>query len=1215
VVDSMPPNCPECGRPMTLRHRRSDGHPFYGCTGYPTCKGVVDANDAEGGQSPRYGDHIVLDSRPSELIPQTILAAPMLRDGITEFFQSCGAPSEFVYQCHDFEIERGLIRGVTQWRLDYPLFKQQELPQELSTILNVAESILLRGSLSFCSPNTEDALMQGLTTPTAIDDISRAMESIAINRSCLPMYDLFDSEEERIFWKLTSEWIESQNLRWQIIPQVHLSSLSNSIDVQSGQRCDFLFTDPLSESPPFIVEIDGKQHSGHAARDAQRDEALAQSGLDCYRIEASAVRDSNNGEISRFLHSLEGHSSKVNEESTIERVLRATKFIHQLQIALLRIITSGLFQNGEKAEVGVALPPILASTPNPLEVLKFAESDIQQLLERLSKLYGYEIETPQISLDLINDSSSDLKIIVCPSNQRESIAVKSPGASFILISDISFPSDISAPLSAAVPSVIQNPSRDEAVWFLNYLFRKPNFWDGQWEAVERSLMQKDSVVLLPTGGGKSIAFQLAAMLLPGRCVVIAPLIALINDQIDNLRRNGIDRCVGITSQISSYTEREARLNAFAEGHYLFCYVAPERFQISEFREALRALTVSVPINVVAIDEAHCVSEWGHDFRTSYLNIGRIAREYCESKGWVPPLIALTGTASKAVLKDTQRELGITDFDAIITPNSFDRPELRFHILRCRSEEKTSRVVGFIRSLPSLFGMPAGTFFQQMGGNSKCGIVFCPHVNGEYGISDVSNELKNGLPTGVGIYSGGPPRGVNNDEWDIRKNEAARAFKRNQSLMLVATKAFGMGIDKPNVRYTVHLGLPESIEAFYQEAGRAGRDGERAECLIILSDDLGSRSSDLLSPRISIGEVASQIESFGRNEADDITRNLWFHNQAFMGEAQDLEDVRTVMDDMGDISLRRTTTIVPHAKLGSNRNNARHRTEKAIHRLVVIGVVEDYTLNYSADEFSVAISGATKDQIGDSYATYAAAYQERLGQRARVDCQEIIQLEYSDFVANVAKMLIKFVYQHIELSRRSSLNEMLQAVSSTNDGEQLRSRILEFLQQSEYDSRLNEVISSQFGGLDRIGEIIVEIISPQDSAALRGGVARLLGSYPDNPGLLLLRCVSEVLSRDTDLDVAAQSLEAAMKFASTSYGISSEEIANALIDLVQVVARKPEATEKLVSVVMEWEGSDRNFLRDLTKILPSHLAVLPASRLLEILTTNSKNLRISTGATS
>ena len=208
-----------------------------------------------------------------------------------------------------------------------------------------------------------------------------------------------------------------------------------------------------------------------------------------------------------------------------------------------------------------------------------------------------------------------------------------------------------------------------------------------------------------------------------------------------------------------------RLQAFSAGHYLFCYIAPERFQIEGFRQHLRTLTVATPVSLIAVDEAHCDSEWGHDFRTAYLNLGRTAREYCSSDGQEPPVVALTGTASKIVLKDIQRELEITDIDAIITPSSFDRPELQFCVLKCKSSEKANRILGFLNRLPSDYAMSSSSFFDSSGNATSSGLVFCPHVNGEFGVVEQSRLLSKALGIPVSYYSGTAPRGVDRGIWN------------------------------------------------------------------------------------------------------------------------------------------------------------------------------------------------------------------------------------------------------------------------------------------------------------------------------------------------------------------------------------------------------------------------------------------------------------------
>lgn len=1175
----------------TARRGPNAGSQFWGCSRWPDCHAVVNLEPASpGGAGPSSASRW-----PADKLAFPVPAAAAPRDGLGQsaLFQVCGLPAAFVESLHTADVDRILVRSAAQWRLDFPLPHGEGVPPDDRGVLAVAEALLTRGTIPLCSPSLERELGTAAVPPADAEPIIEALRLVA----CAPSSRLrplsFDSQEERLVYGWVHGLVERNKLPWSLIPQVELASLSPVISPLSAQRGDLLLAHP--DLAPVLVEVNGAEHDARQDRDEERDRALSDAGVRVVRFLAGEAREGrgpNFDALERIL--FEGHLD-LPQETDLSITVRWCKFFHQMQLALLTALRGGWLSFDTPWKVGVVLPRTLRDDPRGSALTSLAVFDLLELLGRLLRLHGRPFP-PMEPLVLIPRDGVDeqLDVLVGPADGSVDELTAMARARF-LVSDVCFPGEIRAPLTAAPPARLVSPQAENACWFLRYLFRKEDFWEGQWEAVERTLKGLDSVVLLPTGGGKSIAFQLASLLLPGRCIVVDPIISLIEDQIDNLARVGIDRCIGITSQLST-DEREHALQAFKSGHYLFCYVAPERFQTIPFREALRALTANTPISLIAVDEAHCVSEWGHDFRTAYLNLGRITRDYCASNGITPPLVALTGTASKIVLKDVQRELGITSFDAIITPKTFDRPELRYSVLQCRSAEKVQRVQGLLERLPTDFGVVGTRFFQPAGTRTYAGLVFCPHVNGRYGVVENARHLSRALGTRVGVYSGESPKDADPNTWEEKKRRVARDFKRNRIAVLACTKAFGMGIDKPNIRYTIHIGLPASIESFYQEAGRAGRDRRHAECAIVLSNDDPNRSQRLLSPATPVEEVARIAKQTARNDADDIVRALWFHVRAFRGQQAEVQDVGTVLDHLGDIQSRQKV-CVKWLEMATPHELTRERAEKALHRLVVLGVVEDYTINYASHEFEVSIAGVSQEEIAAAFGRYAGAYQRRLGEQAEREALARRCQSQREYVLAVSKLLIDFIYQHIEMARRRALSEMLQATMSARTSDDLRRRVLDYLQQSEWDERLEAIRASARGGLDGLAPILEDLLSPNDAAALRAATGRALTSYPDVPGLLILRSVSEALSSDADPEVVRQNVEAALGFAIDKFMLEPSEVAAALGQAVTRAENKVGAAELLLRSALASTRADRALVRALVEHVPRGLAGLPARWLL------------------
>jgi len=501
------------------------------------------------------------------------------------------------------------------------------------------------------------------------------------------------------------------------------------------------------------------------------------------------------------------------------------------------------------------------------------------------------------------------------------------------------------------------------------------------------------------------------------------------------------------------------------------------------------------------------------------------------------------------------------------------------------------VLGFLGGLPGEFGVDAGCFFRPMGRQTYAGLVFCPHVNGPYGVVQQAEGLRRHFRTHVAVYSGEAPRNVEPDQWECEKRKVAHEFKRNQIAVMACTKAFGMGIDKPNIRYTVHIGLPSSIEAFYQEAGRAGRDRGRAECAIVLSNDDPRRSQDLLSPAKLVEEVAQVVEQAGWADFDDVLRVLWFHVQAFRGRRAEMQDIATMLDQLGEVRKHRQVTVTWREEPWSS--TGRQRAEKALHRLVVLGVVADYTVDFASKDFGVRIAGASQEEIAAAFGRYAAAYQHRLGEQAEQEALALPRVPHREYVLAVAERLVDFIYEHIELARRRALNEMLQALMTSRTGENLRRRILVYLEQSEWDERLEKVCVSKHGGVDALMPILDDVVTPNDAAALRAATGRALASYPDIPGLLILRSVSEVLSSDTDPAVVAQNMEGALRFAVEKFRLDPAELAVGLGRAMARASSKAGAAELLLGCCLGSPYTNRAIVRALLPNVTRDLAGIPA----------------------
>ncbi|WP_406699834.1 RecQ family ATP-dependent DNA helicase [Singulisphaera sp. Ch08] len=328
-------------------------------------------------------------------------------------------------------------------------------------------------------------------------------------------------------------------------------------------------------------------------------------------------------------------------------------------------------------------------------------------------------------------------------------------------------------------------------------FDLERFRPGQREVIENVVQGRDVLCVMPTGGGKSLCYQLPALLLPRMTLVVSPLIALMKDQVDVLIQRGV-RATLLNSSLDP-AEQRSRLQEIEAGQYDLVYVAPERFRSPRFVEAMAKVRPSL----LAVDEAHCISEWGHDFRPDYAKIG-LARRRIGS----PPCIALTATATDLVRRDIADQLDLQDPAQFVT--GFDRPNLGYAVVEARRD--ADKLVALAHSLEQNRG-PAVIYASS---RARC--------------ESVGQFLETHLNRSVAIYHAGLSR--------EERNSAQDRFMSGEAEIVVATNAFGMGVDKANIRSVIHFNMPGTLEAYYQEAGRAGRDGNSARCVLLFA--LGDR---------------------------------------------------------------------------------------------------------------------------------------------------------------------------------------------------------------------------------------------------------------------------------------------------------------------------------------------------------------------------------------
>jgi len=673
-------------------------------------------------------------------------------------------------------------------------------------------------------------------------------------------------------------------------------------------------------------------------------------------------------------------------------------------------------------------------------------------------------------------------------------------------------------------------------FFLNNIFDKPSFREGQFPIIANALNRKDTIGLLPTGGGKSLCYQLPCLLQPSINIVVCPIKSLMYDQYDNLVNIFINNLHFITSDLEQ-KEKQKIESKFEKGNYLLVWISPEKFQIPNFRDKISAIVTNFSIAYAVVDEVHCLSEWGHDFRTSYLNlaktIDKLSPKDEKGEGKIK-FIGLTATASVNVLKDIKiefaRQKQSIEDENIKSLLDYSREELFFEVIYDNGN-KFNQLIKIINNLRDKENFTIS--------DDKAGIVFTPNVNGEYGCYNIANKLNKIYQNQVNYFSGSVPTTFNgefkepimsNNEFNEYKIKIQKDFKENKYKLLVATKSFGMGIDKQNIFYTFHYGIPSSLEALYQEAGRAGRWDIRkienknkiAKCFVLFSPESIERKKidKLFHKDTTFTKLQDIIDEVGYNGKDIFKQFFLFvqrHNDIEIDFNIILKLIKTYFKENTQVKIFWTEA---RNKLKINNDIL----EKAIYRLSILGIVSDWTTDF-INQYEVQFDTINEEHIIKSLSYYINKYEPD------TDLSKALkQVVGNSILEKAIRYLLKWTFENIVYNRKQSLKTLYDLCLEFKDNNHFKQRINSYFIFSERTFVLQH-IAENTKNYEKWFEVLTinnnNVLYKNEFEKLKDSISRFLESYRNSVGLNFISGFVRLVLDDYDNTDGRERLESAM----------------------------------------------------------------------------------------
>ena len=1121
------------------------------------------------------------------------------------------------------DLELRVLSGSHRWDIDDKKLSFHELNKNQIGLLDIAQGILERGIWTIPSWEMEKYLANQFSEKlkwtiaenkddiTSLDfKVTDSLIDVDFNEALVTarwecestdgfLDNIWDSQLKEFSGSLAErtflEHILIPGLKFPLLDylqlQVELTSLGLDPTQFTGQRVDFAINN--GRGFKLIIEIDGHQHinSAQTILDKKRDEALLSENWTIWRITTKDLANPNKLKIelnNRLLRDKNTYHWGVKQKLKSPRskdlinCVWGASVSSRIHFLLLESLRVGLLPWDKPWKIGF----VEHDTEIAIESLR----DFRSWFARLRNLYEFS-NTPEI-IHLSESQFEDANLIIDISiinpykkslNTDVPIAWSRPANCIAPIHGRNFSTRLAI---AGAPSKLLIES------FVQDYLRKPSLVDGQYEIISRILKGQNVIGLLPTGGGKSLTYQLSSLLLGGLTVYVSPLKSLLQDQYERLIQIGLDLAVQISSSLNTLDREKARL-LLVTGKIRFLLIAPERFLISNFRDDLNQFRVRFgEVSQVVIDECHCVSEWGHDFRFSYLSLSRIVKDRTKRLDVSAPLVALTGTASSIVLSDVQRELGITQHDAIIRAKRLDRPEISMSCLSLSQKQKIGALQKIIQN------------FQINNQRPLDGLLaFCKVIGGSDGVLSVTgstleiapkenvrfycgqepnwakyarvmakekrnkitqNEIKNQIP----IWALQPDGKEKN--WEEVKAEVQRNFISNSKdgyQILIATSAFGMGIDKPSIRQIIHFMTPQSPEAYYQEVGRAGRDKKASSAILLFSDEAHEITDKILDPTTNIDEAIILYDEYSEKNkysGGDFIRTFWFHKNSFAGSDHETNYIVTLLDAIRTSLLKLLPLNFNYIADNKDSRSAwkiEKNLEKSIVRLIYLGVIQDYTKDYKEKIFEITLNlewqncrnniiGMTK-YLSLKFREYSGRYFDY------VDPVWLNELSNTNDTKNIERTVIKglveYIYEKIERKRRQASRQMLElARKCIVDEEGFKEGLMLYLQASrKFTQDLESLINDkeQFSWINILKNINVN--DANEIKELHGACQRILESYPTQPGLLSISCITRVNPTNIEQKRSQEDFNAALQFSNENYGIAiAKAHGDAIVDNVK-----------------------------------------------------------------